>query len=94
MMVMSNDLPKMPLQINQTFCGLFGISDYRAQQERYLIMSIFSTHRQRVMMELLDKKANMMLEGNDFETWKQHKLNADYSLYAVVFKIPFDFFFP
>jgi hypothetical protein len=30
MMVMSNDLPKMPLQINQTFCGLFGISDYRA----------------------------------------------------------------
>ena len=46
------------------------------------------------MMELLDKKANMMLEGNDFETWKQHKLNADFSFYAVVFKIPFDFIFP
>jgi hypothetical protein len=44
------------------------------------------------MRELLEKRADVILQGNDINTWNQKKRKADYSFYALILQIPLDIF--
>lgn len=52
----------MAPQNPQAFAGLPKVY---GQEERYGLMSLFLSHRQKVMRELLDKRADVILKGID-----------------------------
>jgi len=62
--------------------------------ERYGPKFLFLSHRQKVMRELLEKRADVILQGNDLSEWKYKKWNADYCLCLILFWKPLDLFFP
>jgi hypothetical protein len=67
--------PIMPPQTPQTFFGLPGMPKVYGQEERYGFKSLFLTHRQKAMRDLLDKRDDVILQGNDLKTWKQTERN-------------------
>jgi hypothetical protein len=79
----------IPPQNSQAFVGMPKVY---GQEERYGLKSLFLSHRQKVMRELLEKRSEMILQGNDLNTWNQKKRKADYSFYALVLQIPFDLY--
>jgi len=82
----------MHSQIPQAFIGLPGMPKVYGQEERYGLKSLFLSHRQKVMRELLDRRADVILQGSDLTTWNQKKWKADYSFYALILQIPMDIY--
>ena len=53
---------------------------------------MFLTSRQKVMRELLNKKAEIVLQPKDLETWNSKKHIADFSFYLILLNIPLDLY--
>lgn len=62
------------------------------QEERTWFRSLFLSHRQKVMRELLYKKGDVILQPQDLKKWKSKKRVADYSFYAILLNIPMDLY--
>jgi hypothetical protein len=91
--MMSNTQLMRTHYIPEEFADLPGMPKGYGDEERSVLKSLFLSHRQKLMRDLLEKRAGVILQGNDLIKWKYKKWNADYCLIPVLFKIPLDLFF-
>ena len=68
--MMSNTQHLRTHHIPQEFAGLQGMPKGYEDEERYFLKSLFLSHRQNVIRDLLVKRADVILQGDDLSKWK------------------------